>query len=203
MTPTDFVHVFEPPASPSDPILLMLHGTGGNEQDLLPAAKLIRPSAGVLSPRGKVLERGMARFFRRLSEGVFDLEDLKARTDELADFLLASATHYQFDVSRLVAVGFSNGANIGASLLLLRPDVVRAGVLFRAMVPLVPDPMPSLSRTHVLISNGSEDPLVSSSESERLAGLFRTAGAEVTLVWQPAGHELTQADISAAHEWIR
>jgi predicted esterase len=203
MKPTNFVHVFEPPTDPADPILLMLHGTGGNEQDLLPVAKSIRPSAGVLSPRGKVLERGMPRFFRRLSEGVFDLEDLKVRTDELADFLQASAAHYKFDVSQLVAVGFSNGANIAASLLLLRSDVLRAGVLFRAMVPLVPDPMPPLARTRVLISNGKGDPLVSSNESERLAELFRAAGADVTLVWQPAGHVLTDGDIAAAQGWIR
>ena len=181
----------------------MLHGTGGNEQDLLPVAKMIAPSAGVLSPRGKVLERGMPRFFRRLAEGVFDLEDLRVRTDELAEFLKAAAAHYQFDVSRLVAVGFSNGANIGGSLLLLRPDVLRAGVLIRAMVPLVPEPMPSLSGTHVLISNGERDPLVSASETGRLTGLFRAAGADVTLAWQPAGHELTQGDITAAEEWIR
>jgi predicted esterase len=202
MKPTDFVHVFEPPKTPADPILLTLHGTGGNEQDLLPVAKMIRPSAGVLSPRGKVLERGMPRFFRRLAEGVFDLEDLEARTDELAEFLKAAATHYQFDVSRLVAVGFSNGANIGASLLLLRPEVLRAGVLFRAMVPLVPEPMPSLPRTRVLISNGERDPIVSASETERLAALFRAAGADVRLEWQPAGHELTQGDITAARQWI-
>ena len=197
-----FVHVFEPPRTAADPILLALHGTGGNEQDLLPVANMIAPSAGVLSPRGKVLERGMPRFFRRLAEGVFDLEDLKVRTGELAEFLKAAGTRYQFDVSRLVAVGFSNGANIGASLLLLRPDVLRAGVLFRAMVPLVPEPMPSLSGTRVLISNGERDPIVSSNESERLAGLFRAAGADVTLAWQPAGHELTQADASQARDWL-
>jgi predicted esterase len=196
-----FIHVFEPPKTSADPILLALHGTGGNEQDLLPAAKMIAPSAGVLSPRGKVLERGMPRFFRRLAEGVFDLEDLKVRTDELAEFLKAAATRYQFDVSRLVAVGFSNGANIGASLLLLRPEVLRAGILFRAMVPLVPEPKPSLSGTRVLISNGERDPIVSSSETERLAGLFRGAGADVTLAWQAVGHELTQGDISAASKW--
>jgi len=177
MKPTelDFIHIFEPPKTAADPILLALHGTGGNEQDLLPVAKMISPAAGVLSPRGKVLERGMPRFFRRLAEGVFDLEDLRFRTDELAEFLKAAATRYQFEVRRLVAVGFSNGANIGGSLLLLRPDVLRAGVLFRAMVPLVPEPMPSLAATRVLISNGERDPIVSASETERLTGLIRGA----------------------------
>jgi predicted esterase len=197
-----FIHVFEPPKTPTGPILLTLHGTGGNEQALLPAAKMIGASAGVLSPRGKVLERGMPRFFRRLAEGVFDLEDLKVRTGELGEFLKAAAVHYRFDVSQLVAVGFSNGANIGASLLLLHPEILRAGALIRAMVPLVPEPMPSLSRTRVLISNGERDPLVSSDETERLAGLFRAAGADVTLAWQPGGHEFTQADISATRQWV-
>ena len=199
-----FQHVYQPPTSErsDSPTLLVLHGTGGSEMDLLPLARTLAPQAGVLSPRGKVLERGMPRFFRRLAEGVFDLEDLRIRTDELAEFLKAAAAHYQFDVRRLVAVGFSNGANIGASLLLLRPEVLRAGVLFRAMVPLVPEPMPSLSGTHVLISNGEGDPLVATSETERLAGLFRTAGADVTLTWQPAGHVLTQGDITAARAWI-
>jgi predicted esterase len=198
-----FVHVFEPPKTAAGPILLALHGTGGNEHDLLPVAKMIAPSAGVLSPRGKVLERGMPRFFRRLAEGVFDLEDLKVRTGELAEFLKAAADNYQFDVSRLVAVGFSNGANIAASLLLLRPEVLRAGVLFRAMVPLVPEPMPSLAGSRVLISNGERDPIVSTSETERLAELFRSAGADVTLKWHASGHELTQSDISVASKWMQ
>jgi predicted esterase len=197
-----FVHVFEPPKTAADPILLTLHGTGGNEQDLLAVARTFGASAGVLSPRGKVLERGMPRFFRRLAEGVFDLEDLRLRTNELAEFLRAAAAHYRFDVSRLVAFGFSNGANIAGSLLLLRPDVLAAGALIRAMVPLVPEPMPLLSRTRVLISNGERDPLVSSSETQRLTELFRAAGAEVTLAWQPGGHELTEADVSAARAWL-
>lgn len=202
MADLDFVHVFEPPSDPNAPILLMLHGTGGNEQDLLSLAGILAPAAGVLSPRGKVLERGMPRFFRRLSEGVFDVEDLRFRTGELADFLLAAATHYGFDVGRLVAVGFSNGANIAASMLLLRPDALTKGILFRAMVPLVPDPPPSLRRTRVLVSNGTMDPLVSREETERLAKLFRDAAADVTLVWQPAGHVLTQGDVTAARQWL-
>jgi len=198
-----FVHVFEPPTDPNASILLLLHGTGGNEQDLLPLAKILAPDAGVLSPRGKVLERGMPRFFRRLAEGVFDVEDLKVRTSELADFLIAAAAHYGFDIGRLIAVGFSNGANIAASMLLLRPDALTAGILFRAMVPLVPDPLPSLPRTRVLLSNGTMDPIVSADETERLAKLFRDAGADVTLVWQPAGHVLTQGDVTAARQWLK
>jgi len=202
LTDLGFIHIFEPPSDPGAPILLLLHGTGSNEQGLLSLAEVLAPHAGVLSPRGKVLERGMPRFFRRLAEGVFDIEDLKFRTGELADFLVAAAAKYGFDVRRLVAVGFSNGANIAASLLLLRPDVLTAGILFRAMVPLVPDPLPSLGHSRVLLSSGRADPLVTLQETERLAKLFRDAGADVTLVWQPAGHELTQGDVTAARTWL-
>ena len=198
----DFVHVYQPPADANAPILLLLHGTGGNEQDLLPLAEILAPGAGVLSPRGKVLERGMPRFFRRLAEGVFDIEDLKFRTGELADFLLASAARHGFEVHRLIAVGFSNGANIAGSLLLLRPDALTAGILLRAMVPLVPDPLPSLKATRVLVSNGTQDPLVTAAESERLVKLFRDSGATVDLVWQGAGHQLAQGDVTAARQWL-
>jgi len=202
MPDLDFVHVYEPPADPNAPILLLLHGTGGNEQDLLSLGEILAPDAGMLSPRGKVLERGAPRFFRRLAEGVFDIEDLKFRTGELADFLLAAAARYGFDAARLIAVGFSNGANIAASTMLLRPDALTGGILIRAMVPLVPDPLPTLPRTRLLLSNGRTDPLVSLDETERLAKLFRDAGADVTLKWQPGGHELTQGDVSAARQWL-
>ena len=198
----NFVHVFEPPSDPNAPILLLLHGTGGNEQDLLSLREVLAPDAGVLSPRGKVLERGMPRFFRRLAEGVFDIEDLKFRTGELADFLLFASARYGFDLARLVAVGFSNGANMAASTMLLRRDALTAGILIRAMVPLVPNPLPSLPRTRVLLSNGRTDPLVSLDETERLAKLFRDTGADVTLEWQPGGHQLTPGDVSVAREWL-
>jgi predicted esterase len=198
----DFIHVYEPPADASAPILLLLHGTGGNEQDLLSLAPLLAPGAGVLSPRGKVLERGLPRFFRRLAEGVFDIEDLKFRTDELADFVLAAAERYGFDGKRLIAVGFSNGANIAGSLLLLRPDALTAGIVFRAMVPLVPDPLPSLKGTRVLVSNGTQDPLVTAADSERLVKLFRDSGATADLVWQTAGHQLAPGDVTAARQWL-
>jgi predicted esterase len=197
-----FVHQYVPGSVSGAPTLLLLHGTGGNEGDMLPLAQHLMPEASVLSPRGKVLERGMPRFFRRLAEGVFDLDDLRVRAHELADFVGAAAAEYHFDPTRVVAVGFSNGANIASAVLLLRPDVLAGAVLFRAMVPLVPETQPSLPSTPVLISNGRNDPLVSAAESERLAAMLRAAGADVTLTWQPAGHNLTQGDISTARAWL-
>jgi predicted esterase len=198
----DFTHVYQPPAKPGEPILLLLHGTGGNEHDLVPLAQMLLPGAGILSPRGKVLERGMPRFFRRLAEGVFDIEDLKLRTAELADFVTAAAARHEFSTRDVMAVGFSNGANIAGALLLLRPDVLGTAVLFRAMVPLVPDTLPDIPATPVLISNGKMDPLVSAEETERLAALLRSAGAGVTVAWQNSGHELTDRDVITAREWL-
>jgi len=183
-------------------VLLLLHGTGGNEHDLVPLAPLLAPGAGVLSPRGKVLENGMPRFFRRLAEGVFDLEDLKFRTAELARFIDAAAAKYRIDRARLVAVGFSNGANIAASLLLLSPGALGGAILFRAMVPLEPESMAALPDTPVLLSNGRMDPLVSVPETERLKTMLQSAGADVTLVWQTSGHQLTQNDLDAARQWL-
>ena len=180
----------------------MLHGTGGNEHDLVPLAERLVPGAGVLSPRGKVLERGMPRFFRRLAEGVFDIEDLKQRTQELAEFVAESAAVHRFSTEKVIAVGFSNGANIAGALLLLRPDVLGGAILFRAMVPLTPATLPQIEQAPVLISNGRVDPLVSAEETEHLAALLRSAGAEVTVAWQAAGHELTESDITTAREWL-
>jgi predicted esterase len=199
----DFVHIYRPGKTPDAPTLLLLHGTGGNERDLLPLASELLPTAAILSPRGKVLEQGMPRFFRRLAEGVFDLEDLRARTAELGEFVTAAAAGYRFDAARVIAVGFSNGANIAGSLLLLRPAVLQRAVLFRAMVPLVPDPLPALPNTPVLISNGRADPIVPQSESERLAALLRESGADVTLAWQNAGHQLVREDLDRAREWLQ
>ncbi len=199
---TDFIHVFQPPATAGGPILLLLHGTGGNEHDLVPLADALLPGAGVLSPRGQVLERGMPRFFKRLAEGVFDVEDLKLRTTELADFIAASAATHDFSTGDVIAVGFSNGANIAGALLLLRPDALGAAVLFRAMVPLTPATLPKMPATPVLISNGKMDPLVSAEQTERLAALLRSGGADVTVSWQHAGHELTDRDVITAREWL-
>ena len=199
---TEFVHVFQPPSTAGGPILLLLHGTGGNEHDLVPLAEMLLPGAGILSPRGKVLERGMPRFFRRLAEGVFDIEDLKFRAAELADFINDTGAKHHFSTRDLTAVGFSNGANIAGALLLLRPDALGAAVMFRAMVPLVPDTLPTLTHTPVLISNGRIDPLVSAEETEQLASLLRSAGASVEVSWQNSGHELTDRDVVTAREWL-
>ena len=196
----DFIHEFVPGAS--DRTLLLLHGTGGNERDLIPLGHELDPNAALLSPRGKILENGMPRFFRRLAEGVFDLEDLKKRTNELADFIAAAAQHYELTADKIVPVGYSNGANIAASLLLLRPEILRTAVLFRAMVPLVPEKVPDLSSVRVWIGAGDQDPIIPTSETRRLIELLRSAGAEVTIRFANATHGLTDADVKTARHWL-
>jgi phospholipase/carboxylesterase len=196
----DFIHEFVP--GTSNRTLLLLHGTGGNERDLIPLGRELDPSAALLSPRGKVLENGMPRFFRRIAEGVFDLEDLRKRTNELADFVAAAAQHYAFVSDHVIVVGYSNGANIAASMLLLRPEILRGAVLFRAMVPLVPERLPELSSVLVWIGAGSEDPIIPTSEAQRLVELLRRAGADVTIRFFNAGHGLTNDDLEAARHWL-
>jgi len=198
---SDFIHEFVPGSSSR--ILLLLHGTGGNERDLIPLGRELDPNAALLSPRGKVLENGMPRFFRRLAEGVFDLEDLKYRTNELADFVTAAAQHYGFATDQLVAVGYSNGANISASILLLRPEILHRAVLFRAMVPLIPDALPELSSGRVWIGAGDQDPIVPASETKRLGELLLRAGADVTIRFFNAGHGLTNDDVVTARDWLK
>lgn len=182
--------------------LVLLHGTGGNEEDLILLGKKIEPNASILSPRGKVLENGMPRFFRRLSEGVFDLEDLRIRSHELADFIQKCSLHYKFDLENTIAIGFSNGANISVSMLFLRPEVLQGAILFRAMVPFIPDPLPNLSSKKILLSAGLEDPIVSRNETENLFRLFQKTNAIITLKWQPSSHNLIQEDILVAKPWI-
>jgi phospholipase/carboxylesterase len=196
----DFLHEFV--HGNSNRTLLLLHGTGGNERDLIPLGRELDPDASLLSPRGKILEDGMPRFFRRLAEGVFDLEDLQTRTNELADFVAAAVRHYKLAADHIVGVGYSNGANIAASMLLLRPEIMRAAILFRAMVPLIPDKLPDLSSVHVWIGAGDQDPIVPSSETRRLAELLRRAGADVTIRFAKAGHGLTNDDVVIARDWL-
>jgi predicted esterase len=182
--------------------LLLLHGTGGNEDDLIEVGQMISSTASLLSPRGKVLENGMPRFFRRLAEGVFDMDDLKIRTKELVNFVKGASNIYSFDINKTVAVGFSNGANIAASLLLSYPETLRGAILFRAMVPFIPNSPPDLSDKQVLLSAGMFDPIVSESQTQNLFDLLEKSGANVTLKWQQSGHNLTESDILYSKEWL-
>jgi predicted esterase len=199
----DFVHRFIPATAGGLPTLLLLHGTGGNEDDLLDIGARLVPGAARLSPRGKVLENGMARFFRRLAEGVFDLDDLRRRTAELAVFVEEAANLYGLDRSRVISVGYSNGANIAASLLLLNPTVLSAAILLHAMVPLVPDPLPDLQGRQVFLSAGRLDTMIPPRETERLAKLLESAGARVTLAWQQGGHGLVPGELESARAWFQ
>jgi phospholipase/carboxylesterase len=196
------VHRWEPPTAPVGATLLLLHGTGGDESDLLPLGRRMLPGAGLLGVRGNVSEHGAPRFFRRLAEGVFDMDDLHRRTAELGDFIDAAATEYGFDRERVYAVGFSNGANVAASLLLSRPEALAGGILLRAMVPFEPNPVPRLEGRSVLMAEGRFDPMIPVPLAERLAELLREAGAEVDVEWQEAGHQLTPKDIRAAEAWL-
>src|SRR5437762_225244 len=189
----DFVYEFV--LGISDRTLLLLHGTGGNEHDLIRLGRELDPNAALLSPRGKILEHGMPRFFRRLAEGVFNIQDLKQRTNELADFVTAAAKHYNLAAGQIVAVGYSNGSNIAASILLLRPEILRAAILFRAMVPLVPEKLPDLSSVRVWIGAGNQDPIIPTSDTQRLVELLRDASADVTIRFANATHGLTNAEV--------
>jgi phospholipase/carboxylesterase len=202
-----FTHRYIPSLDRSSDIagltLLLLHGTGGNEDDLLPLGRELDPNARLLSPRGKILEGGrIPRFFRRLAEGVFDIEDLEFRTHELAGFVEKASRIYEFDPRKVIAVGYSNGANIAASMLLLKPQTLSGAILFRAMVPLVPENLPDLSDKRVFMSSGLRDPIATRQEAETLSGLLKRAHAVVDLQWQNSGHELTQDDVHAAKQWL-
>ena len=201
-----FFHRYLPPSAAEalagGTTLLLLHGTGGDEHDLLPLGRALLPGAGLLSPRGKVLERGAPRFFRRLAEGVFDQEDLAARTEELATFVGAAIRAYALGPDGIVAVGFSNGANIAASLLLRYPGVLRAAVLLSPMVPFEPDPLPDLKGTAVFVGAGRSDPMVPAPQTERLAELLRRSGADVTVHWDAGGHAVTEGELDTARAWL-
>jgi predicted esterase len=203
-----FIHRFIPSnrkeAKAKTPLatLLLLHGTGGNEEDMIPLGHEIAPEAAILSPRGKVLEAGMPRFFRRLAEGVFDIEDLKFRTNELADFIENASKLYSFDLEYMIAVGYSNGANIASSLLLLRPEILSTAILFRPMVPFIPDTLQNLISKNILICAGEWDPIVPRQNTEKLLDIFKKAHTNVSIYWQKSGHELGQEEILTAKEWL-
>jgi phospholipase/carboxylesterase len=195
-----FIHRLMPATRHEVPPLLLLHGTGGDENDLLPLGGMIAPGAALLSVRGKVLENGMPRFFRRLAEGVFDEADVVARAHELADFI--DAARQAYDLPAPIAVGYSNGANIAAALLLLRPQSLRGSVLMRAMVPLSAPPQPDLSGKAVLMLSGAQDPIIPPANGERLAAILAAAGADVERHVVPVGHQLSQADVTLAQRWL-
>jgi predicted esterase len=197
-----FVHRFEPGSDECAATLLVLHGTGGDENDLLPLARRIDPEAAILSPRGRVLEHGMPRYFRRIAEGVFDLEDLARRTTELADFVTAAASHYKVDGRQVFALGYSNGANIAASLLLTRPDILAGAILFRPMVPFEPARPAGLAGKPIRISAGKQDHIVPRPLTERLKEILSEAGAHVTEVWYSTGHALVAQEVAEAAEWF-
>jgi phospholipase/carboxylesterase len=202
MSKLDLIHRYIPPKNGSTRVLLLLHGTGGDESDLLPLGRELDPNAALLSPRGKVLENGAPRFFRRFAEGVFDEEDVIRRANELADFVAAAATEYAFDATHVVALGYSNGANIAAAMMLLRPDAIRKAVLFRAMVPLSNPPQNDLSGHSVVISAGRLDPIIPLENAQRLTALLQQAGATVKLEVQQASHGLVQQDLAVARSFL-
>ncbi|PZP56281.1 MAG: phospholipase [Micavibrio aeruginosavorus] len=197
----DFKHIFIQ-GDASQPVLLLLHGTGGDEQDLVELGQAVSPASTILSVRGKVLENGMPRFFRRLAEGVFDLEDLKFRTDELADFIADARTRYGFGNQPVFALGYSNGANIAASLLLARAEALQGAVLLRAMVPFEPESLPDLKGKNILMLSGLMDPIIPADNSQKLATMLQHAGAKVDIKMKPTGHGLTQSDFSDIKNWM-
>ena len=197
-----YVHRYLAPQGDDRRTLLLLHGTGGDENDLIQLGQMLAPDAGLLSPRGTVSENGAARFFRRLAEGVFDIPDLHARTKDLVAFIAAAAARYGFDASKVIAAGFSNGANIATSVLLSAPEALAGAILFRPMVPFIPESPISLAGKRVFIGAGETDAIVPKTHPDRLAELLRVLGADVTLKWQPTGHALSRPDVSAAYEWM-
>jgi phospholipase/carboxylesterase len=197
----DFIHKFVP--GTSGRTLILLHGTGGTESDLIDLGRRLDPEAALLSPRGKVLENGMPRFFRRLSEGVFDEEDLIFRTHELANFIQVAAEQYGFSQNKAVAVGYSNGANVAGSILLLRPETFQGAVLLRPMVPLIPEILPELKGAPVLVAAGNFDPIVPLDNARELVALLRRAGADVTAFFENASHGLTETTILTAQRWLQ
>jgi phospholipase/carboxylesterase/glyoxalase family protein len=197
-----FVHHFVPSSGGSAATLLLLHGTGGNENDLIPLGRKLLPGAALLSPRGQVLENGMPRFFRRFAEGRFDLKDLRLQTDLLARFIEKASARYGLEAGNTIAVGYSNGANIAGSLLLTEPALLAGAVLFRPMVPFVPDSPPDLKNVAVLLTAGRNDLIVAPEQTLRLMEILANAGARVSIHWHDGGHELGEDDFDAAKKWL-
>ena len=198
----EFTHEFVPASAGAATTLVMLHGTGGDERDLLPLGRALHPTAALLSPRGQVLERGMPRFFRRFAEGSFDLEDVRVRAAELAAWLNDAAAAYGLARDRMVAVGYSNGANIAHATLLLHPGSLAGAALLHAQLVISPEPRPDLTGAAFFLAAGSADPIVPIAEARKLADLLTAAGAVVTPYWSPGGHALTREDVAQAQAWL-
>ena len=194
-------HLFYSGKDPSRPVFLLLHGTGGSEYDLLPIAKQLDEQAGILSVRGQEEENGMSRFFKRVSEGIFDEENLLFRTEELYTFLDEASRKYQFDRTNIIAVGYSNGANIAGNLFFHYQNALKGAVLFHPMVPRRNVELPDLKGKNIFIGAGANDPLCPPEETLELHTLFDQANATVTLHWEHHGHQLTATEVEAAHEW--
>lgn len=197
-----FIHRFRPAAPGSPDTILVLHGTGGNEDDLIGITPTIAPGAAVISPRGNVLEAGAPRFFRRLAEGVFDPAEVRSRGQELAKFIREAVVRYGLDPERVFALGYSNGANIASTVMLIDPGLIRGAIMLRPMLVFEPEERVDLAGKAVLISAGRVDPIVPADSVDKLARLLEARGAEVTLKWQLGGHNLVSNELKEAADWL-
>jgi phospholipase/carboxylesterase len=197
-----FSHIYQPPPGADRRTLLLLHGPAGDEHELLPVAQALQPTAAILSPRGQINEEGSSRFFRRVTEDVFDLGDLQRRAEQLAAFVAGASIRYRFDPREVVAVGLSDGATLASTLMLAWPATLAGAVLFRSAAPAMPPRMPKLPGTPVLLANGRYDPVVQPEDTEDLAALLRVAGADVSVALQTAAQQIVQADIEEARSWL-
>jgi phospholipase/carboxylesterase len=202
-TDLGFIHRYVPPEqNASGDTLLVLHGTGGDENDLIGVGQAVSPGAAILSPRGNVLENGAPRFFRRLSEGVFDPREVRSRAEELARFIHGAISNYNLDADRIFALGYSNGANVASTVMFVEPGLLRGAILLRPMLVYEPDELPSLTGSSALISAGRMDPIVPAPDVEKLDALLRSTGCDVTLNWQLAAHNLLPSEVREAAKWL-
>lgn len=198
-----FIHRFVPTEeSSSGETLIVLHGTGGDENDLIGIGQAIAPGAAILSPRGNVSENGAPRFFKRLAEGVFDPKEVRSRGQELAGFIRAAIARYSLDPARIYALGYSNGANIASTVMFIEPELLQGSILFRPMLVFEPEQQRDLSGTSLFLSAGRMDPIVPASSVERLVEILERSHADVTLKWQLAGHNLVPSEVREAGEWL-
>lgn len=195
-----FIYNYIP--SSGENTLLLLHGTGGNEDDLLTIGQMLDQKASILAPRGKVVENGMPRFFRRISPGVFDIEDLKFRVSELTEFIMLACKKHSIDQRSLIGVGYSNGANTAAGLIMLEPTLLKRSILFRVMLPFLPERIPELSGTRVFISGGKYDQMISEEGTLELKNILQKSGADVKMNWEQSTHALSAGEINKAREWL-